>query len=292
VELEGGQRLEADLVVDASGLGSRTARLVSDLGCGDAEENRVDLLSATATRLFRPAPGIPAPDWVAVFVRAAPGNPRVGALTRIEGGLWRLSLSGLGGLYPGKTAEAFMEFTRALPSPEIFQLVRDAEPASPIYYYGCSFSRWVRYDRLARFPDGIVVVGDAVFHANPEWAQGMTFCLMAAETLGAMLADSARPLGARRGFSLAFQRRMARKYRPYWLWNAAAELHLPGIVDRSGLGRLERYQVEFYRRLRSFAPRDGALLCAAMKVSQLERRPSSLLQPSMLWRVAHRAASG
>ena len=119
VEMEGGETLEADLVIDASGLGSRTARLVSDLGYGQPEENRVDLLSATATQLFRPPPGIAVPDWVAVFVRAASDNPRVGALTRIEGGLWRVSLSGLGGLYPGKTAEAFLEFTRALPSQEI-----------------------------------------------------------------------------------------------------------------------------------------------------------------------------
>jgi len=292
VERDDGSQLPADLVIDASGLGSRTPRLVEDLGCGEPEVNQVDLLSATVTQLFHPPPDIPVPDWVAVFVRSAPDNPRIGALTRIEGGLWRVSMSGLGGLYPPRTEEGFLAFTRDLVSQEIYHLIRDAQPASPIYYYGRSLSRWVRYDNLARFPDGIVVVGDAVFHANPEHAQGMTFCMMAAETLGSMLAASDRPLSERAGFSLQFQRCMAEKYRPYWLWNAAFELHLPGIVDESGLDRIDRLKVELYRRVRGLAPGDGALLCAAMKVTQAEREPSSLFHPALLWRLARRAVRG
>lgn len=289
VELGDGRPLHADLVVDAAGLGSRTSRLVSSLGCGEPEVERVDLLSATATRLFHPPPGMSASDWVALFVRATSENRRVGALTRIEGGLWRVSVAGLGGLYPPKTEDGFLAFTRELASPEIYQLIRNAEPASPVHYYGASFSRWIRYDKLDRFPDGLVVVGDAVFHANPEHAQGMTFCLLAAETLGTMLAESERSLSERVGFSLQFQRRMADKYRPYWVWNAAIELDLPGVVDRSGLSRRERWQRVFYRRLRAVAPRDPALLRAASRVTQAESHPSALLHPALLLRFARRA---
>jgi 2-polyprenyl-6-methoxyphenol hydroxylase-like FAD-dependent oxidoreductase len=288
VQLGDGRQLHADLVVDAAGLGSRTSRLVSSLGFGEPEVERVDLRSATATRLFHPPPGMPAPDWIALFVRATPQNPRVGALTRIEGGLWRVSVAGLGGLYPPKTADGFLEFTRDLASQEIYHLIRDAEPASPVHYYGTSFSRWIRYDKLARFPDGLVVVGDAAFHANPEHAQGMTFCLLAAETLGTMLAESERPLSERAGFSLQFQRRMAGKYRPYWVWNAAIELDLPGVVDGSRLSRRERWERAFYRHLRAIAPRDPALLRAAMRVTQAESHPSALLHPAILIRFARR----
>ena len=144
---------------------------------------------------------------------------------------------------------------------------------------------------MARLPDGIAVVGDAVFHANPEHAQGMTFCMLAAETLGAMVAESGQALPAqtasRSSFSAAWPTGTARTG-----CGTPRRVHLPGIIDDSGLGRLERYQVELYRRVRSLAPRDGALLCAAMKVTQVERMPSSLLQPSILWRLAHRAVRG
>lgn len=288
VQFDDGNQLRADLVVDAAGLGSRTPRLLRSLGFGEPEVDRVDLLSGTATRLFHPPATMPTPDWVALFVRATPQNRRIGALTRIEGGLWRVSVSGLGDLYPPKTEDGFLEFTRELPGPDIYQLIRDAEPASPVYYYGSSFSRWVRYDKLTRFPDGLAVVGDAAFHANPEHAQGMTFCLLAAETLGTMLAESGRPLAERAGFSLQFQRRVAERLRPYWVWNAAAELDLPGVVDGSGLSRRERWQRLFYRHVRAVAPRDHALLRAALRVTQAESTPSALLRPSTLLRLAHR----
>lgn len=288
VQLDDGRQLHADLVVDAAGLGSRTSRLVSSIGFGEPEVERVDLLSGTATRLFRPPPGMATPDWVAVFVRATEQNRRVGALTRIEGGLWRVSVAGLAGLYPSKAEDDFLPFLRELASQEIYHLVRDAEPVSSVHYYGTSFSRWIRYDKLARFPDGLVVVGDAAFHANPEHAQGMTFCLLAAETLGAMLAESGRPLAERAGFSLQFQRRVAEQYRPYWVWNAAIELDLPGVVDGSGLSRRERWEATFYRRLRAVAPRDPALLRAALRVTQAESHPSALLHPAILLRFARR----
>jgi 2-polyprenyl-6-methoxyphenol hydroxylase-like FAD-dependent oxidoreductase len=288
VRLDDGSTLHADLVVDAAGLGSRTSALVRSLGLGEPQVERVDLRSATATRMFRPPPGMSEPDWVALFVRATPQNRRVGALTRIEGGLWRVSLAGLGGLYPPKSGDGFLAFTRELPSQEIHRLVRDAEPVSPVYYYGASFSRWVRYDALARFPDGLVVVGDATFHANPEHAQGMTFCLRAAETLGAMLAESKRPLSERVGFSFEFQRRMAATYRPAWVWNAAVELDVPGVVDDSSLSRRERWQRRFYRHLRAVAPRDPELLRAASRVTQGECHPSILLHPFILLRLARR----
>lgn len=288
VRLNDGSELHADLVVDAAGLGSRTSHLVKSLGLGEPEVEGIDLLSATATRMFRPPPGMPAPDWVAVFVRATAQNRRAGALTRIEGGLWRLSLVGLGDLYPPKTEDGFLTFTRELPSQEIYRLIRDAEPVSPVLYYGASFSRWIRYDKLSRFPDGLVVVGDATFHANPEHAQGMTFCLLAAETLGAMLAESARPLAERAGFSLQFQRRMAEQYRPYWVWNAAMELDVPGVVDGSSFSRRERWERVFYRHLRAIAPRDPELLRAASRVTQGEWHPSILFHPAMLLRLARR----
>ena len=72
----------------------------------------------------------------------------------------------------------------------------------------------------------------------------------------ARYAEPARPLPERVGFSLRFQRRMAEEYRPYWVWNAAVELDVPGVVDDSGLGRRERWQGAFYRHLRAIAPRD------------------------------------
>jgi hypothetical protein len=74
---------------------------------------------------------------------------------------------------------------------------------SPPAIYANAWSQWIHYERLPRFPDGLVVIGDATFHPNYEHGQGMTFCAMTAEVLADHVdhhglgrdASSGRPLG-------------------------------------------------------------------------------------------------
>ena len=55
-------------------------------------------------------------------------------------------------------------------------------------------NRLTHYDRLGRFPEGVVVVGDAACAFNPVYGQGMTTAAIGAEVLDRwLLGASSRP---------------------------------------------------------------------------------------------------
>lgn len=280
-----GEQVRGDLVVDASGFASRLSRWLREIGYEAPPRSEVDMKGATASRLFRPDPDARL-DWGLINIRLTRTQHRGAALMRIEGGLLRATIVGWAGCHPSRDPDEFLPFLASLPDPLVYQIVKEAEPLSPVYFWGSSRSHWLRYHEMPRFPDGIVTVGDAVFHGNAEHAQGMTICAQAVQALGELLASSPQPVAQRPGFSMAFQRRTAAEiYAPYWIWNTGVELTVPGIAAEQpplGVRLLHRY----YRHVRSLAGDDMALLDAAVRVHHGKQHPASLLHPSVLLRVA------
>ena len=73
--------------------------------------------------------------------------------------------------------------------------IRQGEPIGDVAFHKYPTSRWRRYDKLDRFPAGIMPFGDAVASFNPTFGQGMTMTSLQAghlrralETPGADLA--------------------------------------------------------------------------------------------------------
>lgn len=81
-------------------------------------------------------------------------------------------------------------------------LVADREPLSPLRAYKFPASRRLRFDKLARFPDGLLVLGDAMCSFNPVFGQGMSVAIWQAKALDECLAEGRRDL-ARRYFARA-----------------------------------------------------------------------------------------
>lgn len=285
VQCDGGEELRADLVVDAGGMASRTPEWLVAAGYQAPREQRVDRRGAVISCVFRPPPGR-ASEWAMLTVKATPTNLRGAAAMHIEGGLLRVSMLGWGGLRPPKDLDGFLEFARQCPHPSVYDAIKDAEPVSPVYYYGNNISRWLCYHELQRFPDGLTVIGDAVFHANPEHAQGMTFCARAVHVLMESLDQAGR--ADRAGLGLRIERRLGRLYKPYWTWNTGIELGVPGIVAEQP-PRTARLLHRYYQQLRRRAFDDQELMVAMLRVHQGERHPSSLFHPSILWRLARSA---
>ena len=124
------RRLDADLVVDATGRGSRTPKWLQAFGLAPPLEEKVRIgVGYTTLMLRRRHEQLNGKR--AVIVTRAPPNRRSGVALAVERDRWIVTLIGyLGDRAPTEPA-AFTEYARTLPSPAIHRLLCESEPLGP-----------------------------------------------------------------------------------------------------------------------------------------------------------------
>lgn len=271
----GEEALSADLVLDAAGRGTRAPRWLEALGYGRPEEDQVVVDIAYTTRLYeRPAdhPG----DFRALMISArAPATRRTGFLFEVEGGRWIASLNGCLGDHPPTDEQGFLDFARSLEVPEIYEAIKGAKPASPLSTHKVPSSRWMRYDKMARFPEGLLLLGDSVCALNPVYGQGMTVAVMCAMKLRERLM-SAGPGGA----PGAFQREIADVIAVPWLLSTAMDLRYPEVKGRRPPGHAAMHWA--FERLIEATAADVRACKLFYEVIHMRRGMAALAQPGLL----------
>ncbi|WP_394821598.1 NAD(P)/FAD-dependent oxidoreductase [Pendulispora albinea] len=178
--------LDADLVVDASGRESKAPVWLEALGIPRAEETVVDASLGYASHIVPAAPERLSGAHALILHPTPPTNTRSGTIFAIEGGRWIITLTGVGGDYPPIDREGFLAFARSLRDPRLHDAIADRIPG-PARGYRNTANRLRRFDGLSDWPDGLLVVGDALCAFNPVYGQGMSVAAMTAKMLGETL---------------------------------------------------------------------------------------------------------
>ncbi len=120
VQIAGGEApLAADLVVDASGRGSRSPVWLAALGYAKPAETTVTVDIGYTSRIYRRTPRDLDGSKAAYCLPKPPGERRHGALFPMEGDRWIAELGGWLGEEAPADERGFLEFARSLPAPEI-----------------------------------------------------------------------------------------------------------------------------------------------------------------------------
>jgi 2-polyprenyl-6-methoxyphenol hydroxylase-like FAD-dependent oxidoreductase len=271
-------REPGDLIVDATGRGSRLPRFLASLGYGMPWELRLPIDLVYASRTYR-IPADPARAWKALLdYHTPPVETRAGLIFPLEDDRWVVTLAGYLGDPPPSDEAGWLDFARSLPQPDLYEAIREAEPLSEIQTFRFPYARWTRYDKLRRFPSGLLPVGDTVCSFDPVYGQGMSVAAIEALALGAWLDRDPRAENPR-----PFLRKLARIVGVPWLLATSEDLRYPRLADQrpAWMPLLQRYTKQVFR-LSATSPPDYDRL---LRVLHLVAGPELLFHPGTVGRV-------
>jgi 2-polyprenyl-6-methoxyphenol hydroxylase-like FAD-dependent oxidoreductase len=208
----------ADLVVDATGRGTRLPAWLEQWGYERPKELTVDVGIDYATHRVHIPDGLIKEK---VVVAGASREHPVGlGMLFYEDGNWGLTTFGTGNVAPPQNFAEMCALADEMLPPHLSAAVRSGTPLGDVAFHKYPMSRWRRYDEMKRFPAGIIPFGDAVVSFNPTYGQGMTMTSLQAGNLRAAMQSGVPDIAGE------LSRATKKTTWPVWTMNAIGDLAL------------------------------------------------------------------
>ena len=283
--------LTANLVVDASGRTSEASQWLEALGYPVPQETVINAFVGYASRWYQRS-DISVADGQSLLVWPKPPNSsRAGILYPIEGERCIVTLTGVGRDYPPTDEAGFLEFTRSLRTPSLYEAIKNAQPLSPIYSYRRTENRLRHYERLSRYPEGFVALGDAACAFNPVYGQGMTVAAMGAVALAQCLVEQNQPGNELASLTRRFHKQLAKVNAIAWMMATNEDLRW-STTEGSQTSIINRLMQWYIDRVRSVTINNPKALEAFLEVLHLVKPPTTLFQPHILVSVLNQLVKG
>lgn len=239
-----GQRIEADLVVDTSGRHPVTLRWLEQLGYDQPAEEHVDCDLHYVSVTVEP-PDVDAFEGTSIAVMPTGRGPagwRLGYIAKQEGRRWIVGISGRYDDVPPTDWDAFVAYGRELEHDVWAELVAPTRPLGRLMPYRLPRSVRRRFDRLDRFPDGLLPLGDAVCFVNPIYGQGMSAAAGQCRGLADVLARRPARSGLA-GLAAEVLPVAADWVRAAWVLSALADLAHPACTGDQPVEELDDFAI-------------------------------------------------
>ena len=275
--------LACDLAVVATGRAGQLPAWLEALGFAAPTEEELVVNITYASRRFSIPDGNLGRDKL-ILISAEPGRPRGMGLFAQEDGNWLLTLVGYGREHRPPTDQAgYLRFLASVAPADVLAGVVAGQPLDDVVTHAFPASRRRRYERLSRFPRGLVALGDAMSSFNPVYGQGMSVAALQALALRQTLATGGHRVpqryfkAARRIVDIA------------WDLAIGSDLSLPEVEGRRSIST--RLSNVWSERILEAAEHDAYVAEVFGKVTDLLAPPTVLMHPRFAWRVVRSRAA-
>lgn len=273
--------LRADLVVDTSGRAARTPVWLGELGYGRPPEDELTVRVTYVTQRLRLRSGSGLEPLILYGMR--PGRPQGMALFHYEHDTWLFTVTGIADAAVATDRDAMLAAIRPWAPADVHDAVADALPLDDPVAFRYPASRRRHYERMRRFPRGLLVLGDAVCSVNPLYGQGMSLAAAEADALDRLLAE---PDDRDDALARRFFRAISPTVDAAWQLSTGADLALPEVEGRRPLP--VRVVNAWVDRVLAAAGVDADVARTFLQVSGLIDPPARLFHPGLVATVVRR----
>jgi 2-polyprenyl-6-methoxyphenol hydroxylase-like FAD-dependent oxidoreductase len=201
----------------------------------------------------------------------------------MEDGRWIIAIADHGAAVRLETWDAFLEASRSLTTPTVYNALRYARPPDGIRHYRFPASTWKHFERLPRLPRGVLPVADALCRFNPIHGQGMSSAAKQARLLQDVLGRAAAEPDPIAALQAGFMAEVAAVLETPWNMSTSADLAFPGTRgDRpQNFAEARQFEAALFRAVVA----DPVVQRAMIEVGQLLQPHSRLQEPDMLQRI-------
>jgi 2-polyprenyl-6-methoxyphenol hydroxylase-like FAD-dependent oxidoreductase len=232
---------------------------------------------------------VPIPDnapssWKLVLTQPNPPALALHAvLVPMEDGRWIIAIAQHGAGARLETWDAFLDASRALITPTVYNALRYATPPCGIRHYRFPASIWRHFERLPRLPRGVVPVADALCRFNPIHGQGMSSAAKQARLLQDVLGRAAAEPDPIAALQAGFMAEVASVLETPWNMSTSADLAFPGTRGErpENFAEAQQFEAALFRAVVV----DPVVHRAMIEIGQLLQPHSRLREPDIMRRI-------
>ncbi|PYE95146.1 FAD-dependent monooxygenase [Bacillus sp. 196mf] len=270
------EEVHADLVVDASGFGSKSIEWLREYEIEVQEEKvRIDLFYAT--KMFKLKENEKLDCCNVLMSPSFPDSPYGVLIQTIEDNRYFVTFSGYANEKAPQTDDEFYDFAENLSISNVTDFLNKAEGITDIKTYKIPYQVRRRFDLVNNVPEGLLVVGDAQCRFDPVFGQGVSVAAMEAHQLQLLL-QGRKQLD--KTFTQQFYKKAANIIETPWDMTTTEISRHPQL--KRELTTKQKFQLWYTKQIYRLSASNSDVYIRLVRVMNLIRSPFHLFHPKVL----------